>query len=104
MRVPKQSGRNPSESGLDRVLRAAVRHDFPVNILCWGNLDAGTALIDRTPTRDSSSTIGASCSRAGNPARVYDAPGTADCSVALAAAETSGSMVQNFRQELLRAF
>ena len=29
--------------------RAAVRHDFPVNILCWGNLDAGTALIDRHP-------------------------------------------------------
>ena len=30
-------------------LRAAVRHDFPVNILCWDNLDAGTALIDRHP-------------------------------------------------------
>jgi hypothetical protein len=23
--------------GLDRILGAAVRHDFPVNILCWGN-------------------------------------------------------------------
>ena len=34
---------------LDRILRAAVRHDFPVNMLCWGNLDAGTALIDRHP-------------------------------------------------------
>jgi hypothetical protein len=22
--------------------RAAVRHDFPVNMLCWGNVDAGT--------------------------------------------------------------
>src|SRR5215471_7196457 len=31
------------------ILRAAVRHDFPVNILCWGNLDKGTALIDRYP-------------------------------------------------------
>ena len=30
-------------------LRAAVRHDFPVNILCWDNIDAGTALIDRYP-------------------------------------------------------
>lgn len=36
-------------AGLDRMLRAAARHDFPVNILCWGNLDAGTALIDRHP-------------------------------------------------------
>jgi L-fuconolactonase len=26
-----------------------VKHDFPVNILFWGNLDAGTALIDRHP-------------------------------------------------------
>ena len=30
-------------------MRAAVRHDFAVNILCWGNVDAGTALIDRHP-------------------------------------------------------
>ena len=30
-------------------MRAAVRYDFPVNILCWDNLDAGTALIDRHP-------------------------------------------------------
>src|ERR687886_131416 len=37
------------EPGLDRILRAAVRYDFPVNILCWGNLEAGTALIDRHP-------------------------------------------------------
>lgn len=36
-------------AGLDRMLRAASRHGFPVNILCWGNLDAGTALIDRHP-------------------------------------------------------
>src|ERR1700722_5646653 len=35
--------------GHDRILRAAVRHDLPVNILCWGNIDAGTALIDRHP-------------------------------------------------------
>jgi L-fuconolactonase len=26
-----------------------VRSDFPVNILCWGNLDAGMAIIDRNP-------------------------------------------------------
>lgn len=47
--VTREPGRNPSDAGLDRVLREAVRHDFPVNILCWGNLDAGTALIDRHP-------------------------------------------------------
>jgi len=45
----KEPGRNPSDKGLDRVLREAVRYDFPVNILCWGNLERGTALIDRHP-------------------------------------------------------
>jgi len=47
--VTKEPGRNPSDAGLDRVLREAVRHDFPVNILCWGNLERGTAVIDRQP-------------------------------------------------------
>jgi len=41
--------RTPDDPGHDRILRAAVRYDLPVNILCWGNLDAGTALIDRHP-------------------------------------------------------
>jgi len=41
--------RGPTDPGLDRILRAAVRYDFPVNFLCWGNLDAGTTLIDRHP-------------------------------------------------------
>src|SRR5215218_1042858 len=39
--VPKDSGREANDPGLDRVLHAAVRHDFPVNILCWDNLDTG---------------------------------------------------------------
>jgi predicted TIM-barrel fold metal-dependent hydrolase len=47
--VTGEPGRNPSDKGLDRVLREAVRHDFPVNILCWGNLERGTAIIDRHP-------------------------------------------------------
>ena len=34
---------------LNRILRAAVRYDLPVNMLCWGNVDAGRALIDRHP-------------------------------------------------------
>ena len=41
--------RDPNDPGIDRILRAAVRHDFPVNILFWGNLDAGTMLIDKHP-------------------------------------------------------
>jgi predicted TIM-barrel fold metal-dependent hydrolase len=41
--------RSPTDPGFDRILRAAVRYDFPVNILCWGNLEVGTAIIDRHP-------------------------------------------------------
>src|ERR1700760_3083378 len=37
--LPKEAGREPSDPGLDRILRAAVRHDFPVNVLFWDNLD-----------------------------------------------------------------
>jgi L-fuconolactonase len=44
-----EAKREPDDPGLDRILRAAVRHDLPVNMLCWGNVDAGTALIDRHP-------------------------------------------------------
>jgi predicted TIM-barrel fold metal-dependent hydrolase len=47
--MPKEAKRDPNDPGLDRILRAAVRYDFPVNLLCWGNVDAGTALIDRHP-------------------------------------------------------
>lgn len=47
--LPPDSKREATDPGLDRILRAAVRCDLPVNILCWGNLDKGTALIDRHP-------------------------------------------------------
>ena len=47
--LPKEGGRKPDDPGLDRILRAAVKYDFPVNVLFWGNVDAGTALIDRHP-------------------------------------------------------
>ena len=48
--MPKEPGRpQPADPALDRILRGAVRHGFPVNIHCWGNLDAATALIDRHP-------------------------------------------------------
>jgi predicted TIM-barrel fold metal-dependent hydrolase len=47
--LSKESGLAASDPGLDRIMHAAVRHNFPVNILCWGNLDVGTALVDRHP-------------------------------------------------------
>jgi hypothetical protein len=47
--LTKEANRAPDDPGLDRIARAAVRHDFPVNVLFWGNLDAGAALIDRHP-------------------------------------------------------
>jgi predicted TIM-barrel fold metal-dependent hydrolase len=45
----KEEKRATGDPGLDRIARAAVRYDFPLNILCWDNLDAGIALIDRHP-------------------------------------------------------
>jgi L-fuconolactonase len=47
--MPKEAGRDPDHPGLGRILSAAAHHDFPVNLLCWGNLDAGATLIDRHP-------------------------------------------------------
>ena len=47
--MTKDRGNDPNHPGVDRILREAVRHDFPVNILCWGNLDAGKSLFDRHP-------------------------------------------------------
>jgi predicted TIM-barrel fold metal-dependent hydrolase len=44
-----EAERDPEHPGLDRIARAAAQHDFPVNVLCWGNLDAGRAVIDRNP-------------------------------------------------------
>src|SRR5712672_632065 len=45
----REGEQDPNHPGLDRILRAAVRHDFPVNFMCSGNLDAGTAVIERHP-------------------------------------------------------
>jgi predicted TIM-barrel fold metal-dependent hydrolase len=47
--LTKESGRTPDDPGLARILREAVRHDFPVNMLCWGNLDAGSELVGKYP-------------------------------------------------------
>ena len=45
----KDAAHARSDAGVDRVLRAAVKNDFPVNLSCAGNLDGATALIDRYP-------------------------------------------------------
>jgi predicted TIM-barrel fold metal-dependent hydrolase len=45
----KDAGRDPEDPGFDRIARAAVQHDFPVNLSCAGNLDAVKRLIDRHP-------------------------------------------------------
>jgi L-fuconolactonase len=45
----KEENRRPDDPGFARICREAARHGFPVNILCWDNLDNGTALIDRHP-------------------------------------------------------
>ena len=49
IRLTHGPDRAVDDPGLDRILREAVRHDFPVNLLCWGKLDKGAALIDRHP-------------------------------------------------------
>ena len=47
--MPKEAGLDVNAPGVDRILREAVKNDFPVNILCWGNLDAAMTMIDRHP-------------------------------------------------------
>src|SRR5258708_25134089 len=47
--LTKEAKRDPASPGIDRIARAAAKHDFPVNMLCWGNLDAGMSIIDRHP-------------------------------------------------------
>ena len=38
---------DPADAGYEAILREAKRHDLPVNLLAWGNLDAAMTLIDR---------------------------------------------------------
>src|SRR5262245_35160160 len=47
--MTKEAKRAPDNPGFDRIINAATKVDFPVNVLFWGNVDAGTALIDRHP-------------------------------------------------------
>jgi predicted TIM-barrel fold metal-dependent hydrolase len=45
----EENPRPPTDPGFDRILKAAAKHDLPVNFLCWGRVDEGTQLIDRHP-------------------------------------------------------
>ena len=45
----KEMRRDSSGPGVDRIARAAVRHDFPVNLSCSGNLEDVAPLVDRHP-------------------------------------------------------
>ena len=47
--MPKEAGLEPDNPGIKLILHEAMRHDFPVNILCWGNLEVGKAVIDGHP-------------------------------------------------------
>jgi L-fuconolactonase len=38
-----------ADPGINRVLAAAARHSFPVNLLCWGRLDQVGQLAARNP-------------------------------------------------------
>ncbi len=49
IRMTDGSDRAVDDPALDLILGEAVRHDFPINLLCWGKLDATAALIDRHP-------------------------------------------------------
>jgi L-fuconolactonase len=45
--LTKESKHAPDDPGLDRIVRAAVKNNFPVDVLFWGNVDPGAALINR---------------------------------------------------------
>ena len=40
---------DPDDPGIDRVLKAAARHGFPVNFLCRGHLETAAAVARKNP-------------------------------------------------------
>jgi L-fuconolactonase len=68
--MTKEAGRDPDDPGLDRILRAAVRHD----------LTRARRSSTATLTRDSSSTIWPSCSPERRPPRRSPGPICPRCS------------------------
>ncbi len=47
--MTREAGRSPDDPGIGRVAREAARVGFPVNMLCWGNIDAGITVVNRYP-------------------------------------------------------
>jgi predicted TIM-barrel fold metal-dependent hydrolase len=45
----EEEKRAADHPGLDRICRAAVRYDLPLNFLFWGRVDDGMKIIDRHP-------------------------------------------------------
>jgi L-fuconolactonase len=45
----EEEKRAADDPGFERILKAAVQYDFPVNFLFWGRPDEGIQLIDRHP-------------------------------------------------------
>ena len=41
--------RAADDPGIDRICKAAVKYDLPLNFLCWGRVDEGMRIIDRHP-------------------------------------------------------
>jgi L-fuconolactonase len=47
--LARGAAEDPADPGLNRVLAAAARHGFPVNLLCWGRLEQTASLAARNP-------------------------------------------------------
>jgi predicted TIM-barrel fold metal-dependent hydrolase len=47
--LARGAAEDPADPGINRVLAAAARHSFPVNLLCWGRLEQVDGLAARNP-------------------------------------------------------
>ena len=47
--MTQEAGHEPGDDGIQLIAREAARHDLPVNLLCWGNLDDCITLIAAHP-------------------------------------------------------
>jgi len=45
----EEEKRAADDPGIDRICKAAVKHDLPLNFLFWGRVDEGMRIIDRHP-------------------------------------------------------
>lgn len=45
----EEEKRAADDPGIDRICKAAVQYDFPLNFLFWGRVDEGIQIIDRHP-------------------------------------------------------